>query len=461
MARFEDRASRCLAEAGGGTVDVELPVVRRDGPSFEDDLVGADRLDVSEAYDVLDRAQEVDLGDGQCRAVVHRGRRPLVEAHELVGSLEACEQVVDVVGCCRRFDAARHPVDGVGHQVERLEVLAVPHPRVAGPHPADAVGVDTVLEQPRARVGPRLAAADDRVAGRGFRDVGEFVHGDAPDIRVDGERRRVPRRDRRFEVAGVDDGASNVHLGRRTRERGHEGDIRRLESHEVRHGEEPHLSRRDVVIVHDPAEVLADLHVVGALVQARVEAIAFEAIGAQRARVDAVTRRGLVELHERVGVVPVTARDVPAIHHDHVAVVVRIDQRVDERHARRARPDHEVVGLDRSHDSAPSARFAGQCVRTALSNVMLTVRGGECNRQCLPMGRRGRDLGVLFEVFECAVGTAKRRLGEAHDAGVGQLHIVDSGTARIRSPSSKTLGPEWTTAPARNRSPISLRSHVR
>ena len=151
-ARFEDRAGGCLAEPGGGTVDVELPAVGRDRSSFEHDLVGVDRVDVPESYDVLDRAQELELGDGQRRAVVHGGRDLLVEAEQLVAGFEPGEQVVDAVGLRRCFDPARHPVDGVGHELERLDVRAVPHPRVTGPHPPDVVGIDTILEQPGARV---------------------------------------------------------------------------------------------------------------------------------------------------------------------------------------------------------------------------------------------------------------------------------------------------------------------
>jgi hypothetical protein len=55
-----------------------------------------------------------------------------------------------------------------------------------------------------------------------------------------------------------------------------------------------------------------------------------------------------VEAHERVGVVPVPARSVAPVHEDHVDVGRR-DQRVDERHARCARADDEVVGLEFPH----------------------------------------------------------------------------------------------------------------
>jgi len=122
-------------------------LIGRDRAAFQHDLVGADGLHVSESNDVLDRAQELDLGDRQRRTVVHGGRDLLVEADQLVAGFEPGEQVVDAVGLCRCLDSARHAVDGVGHELEGLEIRAVPHPRVAGPHPPDAVGVDTMLEQ--------------------------------------------------------------------------------------------------------------------------------------------------------------------------------------------------------------------------------------------------------------------------------------------------------------------------
>ncbi len=368
-ARFEDRASGRLAEPGGGAVDVELPAVGRDRSSFEHDLVGADRLHVPESHDVLDRAQQLELGDGDGRAVVHGGRDPLVEAQQLVRGFEPGEQVVDAVGLRRRFDAARHAVDGVGHELERLEVRAVPHPRVAGSHPPDVVGVDTVLEQPGARVGARLAAADDRVAGRRFLDVGQFVHGNASDVGVDRERRRVPRRDRRFEVAGVDDGASHRDLGRRPREGGNEGDVLCFQPQVVGHREEPHLSRRQVVLVQHAAEVVTELHAVGSLVEAGVEAMVVELISAQGLRVDAVARGRLVETHERVRIVPVAARGVPAIHHDHVAVVVA------------SRSVRRRTTCPPPPPRSPGSRSRSRSRLDPFRELLLTISSASCSRR--------------------------------------------------------------------------------
>jgi hypothetical protein len=65
----------------------------------------------------------------------------------------------------------------------------------------DEVRIDTAFEQPGARVRASLAAADDRVAARRLTNVGQLVDRDTSDVGVDGERRRVCRRDRWFEIA--------------------------------------------------------------------------------------------------------------------------------------------------------------------------------------------------------------------------------------------------------------------
>ena len=184
-----------------------------------------------------------------------------------------------------------------------------------------------------------------------------------------------------------------------------------------------------MVFVQDAAEVVTDLHAVGALVQASVEAQVVEMISAQGLRIDAVARGRLVELHERVRVVPVTARDVAAIHHDHVAVVVRVDQCVDERHARCPRPNHQVVGLDRSHDATPlrallvvnraPARFwmddnsglrtrrLARGVCTTSASVVLAVACEQCgalnvNPRSVACGRRNSS-NMLFAVTNVQV----------------------------------------------------------
>src|SRR4029077_202468 len=68
---------------------------------------------------------------------------------------------------------------------------------------------------------------------------------------------------------------------------------------------------------------------------------------------DAVVHRRLVQVHERVGVEPVTARPVAALDDHHVGGRV-VDERVDEAHADRPGADDEVVGIERRrHEGAP------------------------------------------------------------------------------------------------------------
>ena len=81
------------------------------------------------------------------------------------------------------------------------------------------------------------------------------------------------------------------------------------------------------------------------LVEAGVASAGLDPVLPERGRVHAVVHRRLVQLHERIGVEPVTAGPVPPIDHHDVGVGV-LDQRVDEPHAERARADDEVVGLD-------------------------------------------------------------------------------------------------------------------
>ena len=106
-----------------------------------------------------------------------------------------------------------------------------------------------------------------------------------------------------------------------------------------------------MVLVHHTPEIVADLHAIRLLVQPGIESTLVDLIVAQRPRVDAVARGRLMEAHKRVGIIPVAARGVPAVHHDDVAVLIRVDQGVGKGHARGSRPDHQVVGLDRLHDS--------------------------------------------------------------------------------------------------------------
>ena len=56
-----------------------------------------------------------------------------------------------------------------------------------------------------------------------------------------------------------------------------------------------------------------------------------------------------MEPDERIGVVPVATRTVAPVHHHDVDVGIG-DQRVGERHPRRAGPDHQVVRVNDVHE---------------------------------------------------------------------------------------------------------------
>src|ERR1700722_3386035 len=166
----------------------------------------------------------------------------------------------------------------------------------------------------------------------------------------------MPRRDRRFEIAGVDEGTSDLDLGRCPRERADERDVRGLEPQVVRHREEPHLTRCHMVLVHHVPEIVADLHSIRLLVQPGIEPALVELVVAKQPRVDAVARGRLMEAPKRIRIVPVAARGLPAVHDDDVRVPIRVDQRVGKGHACCSRPDYQVVGLDGTHDPSSISR---------------------------------------------------------------------------------------------------------
>ena len=116
----------------------------------------------------------------------------------------------------------------------------------------------------------------------------------------------------------------------------------------VAHAEEPHPAGRKQVLVEHARVVVADLAGGRPLVEAGVRPVLVDPVVAERARLDAVVRRRLVEAHERIGVEPVAARPVPPVDEHDLGVRVR-DQRVRERHPRRTRSDDQVIGLDFPH----------------------------------------------------------------------------------------------------------------
>ena len=69
--------------------------------------------------------------------------------------------------------------------------------------------------------------------------------------------------------------------------------------------------------------------------------------------------------HERVGIVPVPARGVPPVDHDHVRVRLG-DQRVGERHPSRSRTDDQVIRVDDGHGASVDLDRPPEAVATRI-----------------------------------------------------------------------------------------------
>ena len=128
---------------------------------------------------------------------------------------------------------------------------------------------------------------------------------------------------------------------------------------------------QDVVVVG------LDLRLPGPFLQPGLRAALLHGAGAEHRRRDAVEHRRLVELDERIGVLPVAAGRVATVDERDVHVGV-IDQGVGERHAHRAGADDEVVGLERVHWSRHD-RCAGSVLATA-SAILYSGEVVPCGR---------------------------------------------------------------------------------
>jgi hypothetical protein len=91
--------------------------------------------------------------------------------------------------------------------------------------------------------------------------------------------------------------------------------------------------------------VLADLCGSRTLIHPGVLTGLIDRVASQRAGIHAVVRRRLMQAHERIRVVPVTARAMAPVHHHHLGIAIS-DKRIGKRHPRGASTDHEIVGLD-------------------------------------------------------------------------------------------------------------------
>ena len=109
--------------------------------------------------------------------------------------------------------------------------------------------------------------------------------------------------------------------------------------------EETHAAGRKELLVKYPAEVVADLVDVGALIETRVGSRLVDSVVAKPPGADPIDRRRLVEPDERIRVEPVSARPVPPVHEHHPRVRSG-EQGIRERHGRRSAAHHQIVGVD-------------------------------------------------------------------------------------------------------------------
>ncbi len=301
---------------------------------------------------MLDRAENIDLLRADGGAAKHQWLDRGVDPHEQPSVLEPSREVTAVLSRSRRLDPASLESHERPDQIERLSEVAVELPRIAPPYPADAIGVDSRLEQPHAAVDRRLPGPDHREPIRRLGEIDKVVRRDEPDARLDRESGNVTRRDLRLDVARVHESAPRLDDGLGAVEQRDDEVAVPVSAAVLAQVEEPHPARRQEVLVQHTRVVVTDLGRTRTLVEPRVRPVLVDSVVPERPRFDAVVRGGLVKADERISIQPVTARPVTPVDQHDLGVRVR-DQRVGEGHPRGTGSDNHVVGLDFAH--APKA----------------------------------------------------------------------------------------------------------
>ena len=135
-----------------------------DRPVVEDDLAASHVLDVSQANDVLDGAEQIELPCAEGGGLGHRGNDVPVDPKHHAGRFEAQEEIVERLGVGGRRHGVRSKPER--HRRIGLDDGAIEHPGVTRAHPDDAVRLHAVRQQPHDPVGGGLAGTDDHVAVR-------------------------------------------------------------------------------------------------------------------------------------------------------------------------------------------------------------------------------------------------------------------------------------------------------
>ena len=321
-------------------------------------------------------AEQVELPSAERGRLGHRGHDVSVDPEHDACGLESEEQSSsDSASAAAAIVSAASPsaTTGSGWTTARLSIHGS-----RGPHPGDAIGRHALRQQPDDSVGCGLAGSDDRRT--------------APEPRSDGaelvDRRRRGRRRRRRRAGAWSPGSSATDRWRRRHDA---APRRRTVSPETRD-----VTRWDVSVsvVLAPAEeghptradetAMQDVRRSSVWISDRRARSCSPASGprvlhrtvTEEGRRDAVELRRLVQLDERIGVLPVPARRMATIDEGDVHVGV-VDQRVGERHAHGSGADNEVVRLQMSQPTCS----VSITTRRPPPRIIRGRRGGARERQ--------------------------------------------------------------------------------
>jgi hypothetical protein len=128
------------------TVDVHLARICLDPSVLHRELVGPDVMNVAHADNILDGTRQLHLSGADGCAPVHRGCHVGIDTNELAIRFERREEVRNTIGLGSRLEIQGKALEEPRHQIERLQVDAIEHPRFTWAYPPDAVRIDAIVD---------------------------------------------------------------------------------------------------------------------------------------------------------------------------------------------------------------------------------------------------------------------------------------------------------------------------
>ena len=234
-------------------------------------------------------------------------------------SLQPLDEVIDIHRLGAGLGVERIPLHDRADLLERLKAGAIIEPRVARTDPANPVRLHAVTQKPNARVRGRLARPEDDIEGGRLRGCRQLVNGYDLGARCNVERGDVGGRNRRLQIASIDDLATRH-------------DIENLSGTQVSHLFTV-APRAEVIMAGKPAnsaclrkprghigEVRANLLARRAFVVSSVLAALVDAIPAERERVHPVIGRRGMQANEGIRIQPMTSGGSPSVDQRHLDV---------------------------------------------------------------------------------------------------------------------------------------------